>query len=104
MKENFYHGLLIGILGLKEQWSVSSNRETGEGYSDILIETENPETGIIIEVKYAHDGNMETAARNALEQITNTRYEEELQDEGIENILKYGIAFYKKKCKVLLEK
>ena len=104
MKENFYHGLLIGILGLKEQWGVSSNRETGEGYSDILIETENPETGIIIEVKYAHDGNMETAARNALEQITNTRYEEELQDEGIENILKYGIAFYKKKCKVLLEK
>ena len=104
MKENFYHGLLIGILGLKEQWGVSSNRETGEGYSDILIETENPETGIIIEVKYAHDGNMETAARNALEQIINTRYEEELQDEGIENILKYGIAFYKKKCKVLLEK
>ena len=104
MKENFYHGLLIGILGLKEQWGVSSNRETGEGYSDILIETENPETGIIIEVKYAHVGNMETAARNALEQITNTRYEEELQDEGIENILKYGIAFYKKKCKVLLEK
>ncbi len=101
LKENFFHGILLGILGLKEQWAVFSNRETGDGYSDIMIETED-ETGIIIEVKYAHDGNLEAGCEEALQQIENTGYEEELIEEGMEKILKYGIACYKKRCKVLI--
>lgn len=101
LKENFFHGILLGILGLKEQWAVFSNRETGDGYSDIMIETED-ETGIIIEVKYAHDGNLEAGCKEALQQIENTGYEEELIEEGMEEILKYGIACYKKRCKVTM--
>lgn len=101
LKENFFHGILLGILGMKEQWAVFSNRETGDGYSDIMIETENG-TGIIIEVKYAHDGDLDAGCKEALQQIEDTRYEEELLDEGMERILKYGIACYKKRCKVSL--
>lgn len=101
MKENFYHGILIGILGLKERWGISSNKESGDGYSDIVIETEDMEKGIIIEAKYAEDGNLEKACEKALEQIKDNHYEEELKDEGIDKILKYGIAFYKKRCKVM---
>lgn len=102
MKENFYHGILLGILGVKDQWGVSSNLEAGDGYSDILAETEDGELGILIEVKYAHDGNLEAGCRAALAQIEEKRYEEELWDEGIERILKYGIACYKKRCRVML--
>lgn len=80
MKENFYHGILIGILGLKERWGISSNKESGDGYSNIVIETEDMEKGIIIEAKYAEDGNLETACEKALEQIENNHYEEELED------------------------
>lgn len=102
LKENFYHGILLGILGLKEHWGISSNRETGDGYSDIVVETEDSQKGIILEVKYAHDGNLETASQKAVSQIIDTHYEEELRDEGIDTILKYGIAFYKKRCRVVL--
>ena len=102
MKENFYHGILLGILGFQEKWSVSSNRESGDGYSDILIETENQEIGIIIEIKYAETGNMEAGCAEALKQIEEKRYEEQFVEEGIEHFLKYGIAFYKKQCKVVL--
>ena len=102
MKENFYHGILLGILGVKDKWGISSNRETGDGYSDIVVETENSTTGIILEIKYAHDGNLEESCKNALKQIVNTHYEEELKNEGIDRILKYGIACYKKRCKVQL--
>lgn len=101
-KENFYHGILLGILGVKENWSVSSNKETGEGYSDIVIETEDDETGIIIEVKYAHDGNLDKACTDALEQMEKKDYEEELKEEGVVQIRKYAIACYLKKCRVLL--
>ena len=101
MKENFYHGILIGILGLKEHWGISSNRESGDGYSDIVIETEDMEKGIIIEAKYAEDGDLQKACEKALAQIKDNHYEEELEDEGIEDILKYGIAFYKKRCRVI---
>lgn len=103
MKENFYHGILIGILGLKEHWGISSNRESGDGYSDIIIETQDMEKGIIIETKYAEDGDLQKACEKALAQIENNHYEEELKDEGIEDILKYGIAFYKKRCKVIIK-
>lgn len=104
LKEDFYHGILVGILGLKDYWGITSNRETGDGYSDIVVETENSQKGIILEVKYAHDGNLEAASQKAVKQIEKTNYAQELQDEGIDTILKYGIAFYKKRCKVELKK
>ena len=101
-KENFYHGLLLGILGYKENWSVSSNRESGDGFADILIQIEDEDVGIAIEVKYAEDGNLERECRNALGQIVDKRYTETLELEGIHRILKYGIACYKKKCRVVM--
>ena len=101
MKENFYHGVLLGILGIKENWIVRSNRESGEGYSDILIETDDTAMGIVIEMKYAEDGNLQKAAEKALKQIESKQYEEALYDEGIEQILRYRIACYKKRCKIL---
>ena len=91
-KENFYHGILLGILGVKEEWYVSSNQESGEGYSDILVETENSETVILIEVKYANDGNLDQACERALQQIEEKKYDEELRENGVDKILKYGIA------------
>ena len=99
-KENFYHGILLGILGVKEEWYVSSNQESGEGYSDILVETENSETVILIEVKYANDGNLDQACERALQQIEEKKYDEELRENGVDKILKYGIACYRKHCKV----
>ena len=102
MKENFYHGVLLGILGVKTRWGISSNREMGEGYADILAEPDTGDMGIIIEVKYAHDGNLDVACKEALKQIEYTKYEDDLEEDGVENILKYGIACYKKRCKVML--
>ena len=102
-KENFYHGILLGILGFKEDWSVLSNREAGNGFSDILIQMEDEEIGILIEVKYADDGNLEKECEKALHQIMDVNYVEALEQEGVHTILKYGIACYKKKCKVMLE-
>ncbi len=102
IKESFYHGVLLGILGVKNRWGISSNREMGEGYADILAEPDTGDMGIIIEVKYAHDGDLDAACREALKQIEYTRYEDDLEDDGVENILKYGIACYKKRCKVML--
>ena len=102
MKESFYHGILLGILGVKNQWGISSNREMGEGYADILAEPDTGDMGIIIEVKYAHNGDLDAACREALKQIEYTRYEDDLADDGVENILKYGIACYKKRCRVML--
>ena len=101
-KENFYHGLLLGILGYKENWSVSSNRESGDGFADILIQIEDEDVGIVIEVKYAEDGNMEKACNSALQQIVDKNYINALRQEDVHTILKYGIACYKKKCKVVM--
>ena len=98
----FYHGVLLGILGVKTRWGISSNREMGEGYADILVEPDTGDIGIIIEVKYAHDGDLDGACKEALKQIEYTKYEDSLEDDGIENILKYGIACYKKRCRVML--
>ena len=102
MKENFYHGVLVGILGVKDRWGISSNQEMGEGYADILAEPDTGDMGIIIEVKYAHDGDLDAACKEALKQIAYTRYEDDLEDDGVEHILKYGIACYKKRGKVML--
>ena len=101
-KENFYHGLLLGILGFKENWSVMSNRESGDGFGDILIRIEDEDVGIVIEVKYADDENLQGECEKALQQIIDIRYTESLEQEGIHTIIKYGIACYRKKCKVLM--
>ena len=99
MKENFYHGMLLGLLRSQDSWLVKSNAETGEGYSDISIQT--PErTGIVIELKYADDGKLETACAEALEQIEEKNYAEGLKRRGMKKIIKYGIAFYEKECMV----
>lgn len=103
-KENFYHGILMGILGYKYNWYLKSNREAGDGYSDIFIYMEDEDTGAVIEVKYAQDRDLETACREALLQIDQNGYVEELRDEGCHTILKYGIACYKKTCRVAVEK
>ena len=100
-KENFYHGILLGILGFQDDWIVKSNAESGMGYSDILIETRRNRIGIVVELKYAEDGNLEAACRMALQQIEDKKYEAKLREDGMRNIIKYGIACYKKECKVL---
>lgn len=93
MKENFYHGMLLGLLRSQGSWLVKSNAETGEGYSGISIQT--PERlGIVIELKYADDGNLEKACGEALEQIEEKKYVEGLKRRGMKKIIKYGIAFY----------
>ena len=102
LKENFYHGILLGLLSYKSSWAVTSNRESGEGYSDILVEAEDADLGIVIEVKYAEDGDLEAGCREALKQIERKDYGELFWDWGIDRVLKYGIAFYKKRCRVEL--
>ncbi len=99
-KENFYHGILLGLLGFKDSWSVYSNREAGEGYSDILVECEEDALGIVIEVKYAESGDLEQGCRAALEQIGRKHYEDELRRDGMAKILEYGIACFRKQCRV----
>ena len=101
-KENFYHGILLGLLGYKSNWLVKSNAESGFGYSDILVEVPKNRTGIVIELKYAEDGNMDAACEKALQQIEDRDYAAKLKDYGMRNIIKYGIACYKKNCKVML--
>lgn len=99
-KENFYHGMILGLLRSQENWLIQSNAETGEGYSDISIYT--PEhIGIIIELKYAHDGNLEKACAKALQQIREKKYAVGLRRRGMERIITYGIAFYEKECMVV---
>lgn len=101
MKENFYHGMLLGMLNSQENWMTQSNAETGEGYSDISICT--PErTGIVIELKYAHNGNLKAACEEALKQIEEQKYAVGLQRQGMKKIMKYGIAFYEKECMVII--
>lgn len=129
-KENFYHGLILGIMLFKNDWGVTSNRESGaahreailngsvdlagatsgaradsrgDGYYDLQIEIEEEEIGIIIEVKYAEGGNLDTACKEALNQINKNNYTVELKEDDMHKILKYGIACYKKQCKVILE-
>ncbi len=102
-KENFYHGMLIGLLGFKEGWTVMSNREVGDGFSDIQILIDDAETGIVIEVKYAQNGDLEAECQKALTQMRALHYEEGMRNAGIRKILKYGIACWKKTCKVVVE-
>ena len=104
-KEIFYHGILIGILKNYSGWAVKSNRESGDGYADILLKPKNPDVGIVIELKYAHSMNeLDKACERAMEQIKNHRYDAELREDGRNDLLAYGIAFCKKRCKVVVEK
>ena len=104
-KENFYHGVLLGLLSYDPDWYITSNTESGDGYSDIMIEAEQARTGIIIEVKYAENIKMlDKACEKALKQIKEKHYDQKLEEEGYETILNYGIACYKKRCKVLVDK
>ena len=102
MKENFYHGLLLGLLrGSNPDWLITSNRESGDGFSDIMIKPEDPDAGIVIEVKYAKEiKELDKACETAMAQIKDKRYDETLRDEGRCDILAYGIAFCRKRCKV----
>lgn len=100
-KENFYHGILLELLGHMGNWLVKSNEESGEGYSDILIEVPENRTGIVIEMKYAEEGRLEYACRAALQQIEDRKYAAKLISDGMTSIVKYGIACYKKHCRVL---
>ena len=101
-KENFYHGILLGLLGYKTTWLTKSNAESGTGYSDILVEVPDNRTGIVVELKYAEDGDMEAACAKALTQIDEKNYIMKLKQDGMRNFIKYGIACYKKDCKVVL--
>ena len=104
-KENFYHGLLLGLLRSEPNWLILSNAESGDGFSDILIEPEDPDTGLVVEVKYSPTlAGMESACVTALEQIKSKRYDERLRNEGRENVTAFGIAFCKKRCRVVFEK
>lgn len=100
-KENFYHGILLGLLSHREDWIISSNAESGDGFCDILIEIEDKSIGIVIELKYPANGNLEAGCQDALAQIEEKNYAEGLLQNGMSTIVKYGIACYKKTCKVL---
>ena len=101
MKENFYHGILLGLFGNMDGWDVQSNAESGDGYSDISIEIEDKGIGIVIELKYAEKAAFDTGCREALKQIKDRNYEEKLINDGMTTIRKYGIACYKRHCKVI---
>lgn len=102
-KENFYHGILLGLLGYKSNWIIKSNAESGTGHSDILIEAPDNRTGIVIELKYAENGNMDKACLDAIKQIEEKDYVGRLKQDGMRNFISYGIACYKKDCKVMLK-
>ena len=102
-KENFYHGILLGILGFKDGWFIRSNQEAGDGYADILIKIESEDIGIIMEVKYAEDGDYDSVCRRALEQIRKKDYTAVLEEEGCRIIYSYGVACRRKKCRIMVE-
>ena len=103
-KEIFYHGILLGILKNHAGWAVKSNKESGDGFADILIKPKNPDAGIIIELKYARTfDELDQACARAIQQLKDRRYDEDLRADGRREILAYGIAFCKKRCRVVVE-
>ena len=101
MKENFYHGILLGLFAGMRGWKARSNAESGDGYSDISVKVEDKEIGIVIELKYAENAAFDSACEEALKQIYDNNYEEALIDDGMTNIYRYGIACYKRRCRVI---
>lgn len=104
MKENFYHGMLLGLLKAEGRWIVKSNAESGIGYTDIMVEIPAKDTGCIIEVKYAENGAFDSACDEAMKQIKNAKYVTALKKKGVQTIHKFGIACYKKSCKVVMDR
>lgn len=102
-KENFYHGILLGLLGYKSSWLIKSNAESGIGYSDILVEVPTNRTGIVIELKYAEGGDMDAACEEAMRQIEEKGYIAKLKQDGMRNFIRYGIACFKKDCMVVVD-
>lgn len=100
-KENFYHGILLGILSRMNDWNVRSNMESEDGYCDITVKIDESQIGFVIELKYAENAAFDTACKEVLQQIYDRNYEEQLVDDGMKTIYHYGIACYKKRCKVL---
>ena len=100
MKENFYHGMLLGLLQAEGGWIVKSNTESGLGYTDIRLEIPSEKTGCIIEVKYAEGGGFDAACQKAIKQIEDSGYAGTLEQNGMQTIHKYGISCYKKFCRV----
>lgn len=104
-KESFYHGLLLGLLRGEPDWEIQSNRESGDGFADIIIKPRDPDAGIVIELKYSPTfSGLEKACEKAMAQIKDRRYDEVLREDGRENLLAYGIAFCKKRCRVVCER
>lgn len=104
-KENFYHGLLLGLLRSEPNWLILSNVESGEGFCDIMIEPEDPDAGMVIEVKYSPTlAGLDATCAAAMAQIKEKHYDERLRNEGRENITAFGIAFWKKRCRVVFER
>ena len=96
---------MVGLLTGNSDWVVRSNVEAGEGFADILVEPEDPDAGIVIELKYSKEAaGLEKACEKAIKQIKDRRYYEYLRNDGRSDITLYGIAFYKKRCKVIVEK
>lgn len=102
-KENFYHSILLGLLGYKSTWLIKSNAESGIGYSDILVEVPTNRTGIVIELKYAEGGDMDAACEEAMRQIEEKGYIAKLKQDGMRNFIRYGIACFKKDCRVVVD-
>jgi hypothetical protein len=103
-KENFYHGILLGLLRHKENWLVMSNAESGEGYSDILVEVPESKIGVVIELKYAEADKLEEGCAEALSQIEEKQYDSRLLSDGMKTVVKYGIACFRKHCRVVCGK
>ena len=99
-KENFYHGILLGLFSHMSDWIVKSNVESGDGYSDILIKIPGDQIGIVIEVKFGENKEMEHGCNEAPKQIEDMQYEKALLNDGMTTILKYGVACYKKNCMI----
>ena len=102
-KENFYHGILLGLLGYESTWLIKSNAESGIGYSDILVEVPTNRTGIVIELKYAEGGDMDAACEEAMTQVEEKGYIAKLKQDGMRNFIRYGIACFKKDCRVVVD-
>lgn len=103
LKENFYHGFLLGLLRFEKEWLVISNRESGKGYADIVIEIFREKLGIVIEMKYAENGNLDTACKEAMQQIEDREYVKQPYLDGMKRVIKCGIACHAKACKVVFE-
>ena len=102
-KENFYHGILLGILAYKAGWTVNSNKETGDGFSDILVRVDDADIGIVIEIKYAEAADLEATCQKALQQISNKHYADSLRAAGVQHVLRYAIACNRKQCCIKLD-